>query len=106
MRVPFRSRSHFLSQLGSCSDVTMEGVAALARTGKASLYKRWPNRAELVVAALRRHGGPPLATPADCGSLREDALALLRRGATSLNGLFGEAVRGLIVVRLYSRSSQ
>ncbi|NUR57782.1 MAG: TetR/AcrR family transcriptional regulator [Catenulispora sp.] len=82
--------------------LTMEGVAARAHTGKASLYKRWPNRAELVVAALRHHGGPPLSTPTDTGSLREDVLALLRRGAKSLNGLFGEAVRGLMAESLRS----
>lgn len=82
--------------------LTMEGVAARARTGKASLYKRWPNRAELVVAALRHHGGPPLATPTDTGSLRGDVLSLLRRGAKSLNGLFGEAARGLMAESLTS----
>lgn len=82
------------------AQLTMEGVAARARTGKASLYKRWPNRAELVVAALRHHGGPPPAAPPDHGSLREDTLALLRHGAKSLNGLFGEAVRGLMAESL------
>ncbi|MEO3753257.1 TetR/AcrR family transcriptional regulator [Streptomyces sp. B6B3] len=80
--------------------LTMERVAARAHTGKASLYKRWPNRAELVVAALRHRGGPPLAAPADTGSLRGDVLALLRHGATLLNGLFGEAARGLMAESL------
>lgn len=80
--------------------MTMQSVAARARTSKASLYKRWPNRAEMVVAALRhRGGGEPMATP-DTGSLREDVLCVLRRGAESLNGLFGEAARGLMAENL------
>lgn len=79
--------------------MTMQSVATRARTSKASLYKRWPNRAEMVVAALRHRGGGPMAVP-DTGSLREDVLAVLRRGADSLNGLFGEAARGLMAENL------
>jgi len=79
--------------------LAMERVAARARTSKASLYKRWPTRAELVTAALRRHRGPADPAP-DTGSLREDVLTLLRRGAASLEGPFGEVVRGLMVETL------
>lgn len=81
------------------SRLAMERIAARARTSKASLYTRWPNRAELVVAALRhRHGGPEPVP--DTGSLREDVLTLLRRGAARLDGIFGEAVRGLMAETL------
>jgi AcrR family transcriptional regulator len=80
--------------------LAMERIAARARTSKASLYKRWPNRAELVVAALQQlGGGDPEPTP-DTGSLREDVLALLRFGARSLDGIFGEAARGLMAENL------
>jgi AcrR family transcriptional regulator len=75
--------------------LTMEGVAARAHTSKASLYKRWPGRADLVLAALRHRRGDPPSTP-DTGSLRGDVLALLRNGAAQLNGLMGEVVRGLM----------
>jgi AcrR family transcriptional regulator len=58
--------------------LTMEGVAARARTSRAVLYRRWPNRPELVVAAVRHHTEvTPLGVP-DTGSLRGDLLALLR----------------------------
>ncbi|TDD64977.1 TetR family transcriptional regulator, partial [Actinomadura rubrisoli] len=33
--------------------LTMEGVAAAARTGKAALYRRWPSKDELVTDALK-----------------------------------------------------
>jgi AcrR family transcriptional regulator len=80
--------------------LAMGRIAARAHTSKASVYKRWPNRAELVVAALQ-HGLPAEPDPVpDTGSLREDVLALLRRGAGLLDGLFGEAVRGLMVETL------
>jgi AcrR family transcriptional regulator len=79
--------------------LAMERVATRAHASKASLYKRWPNRAELVVAALRHLGGGPDPAP-DTGSLREDVLTLLRRGAARLDGLFGEAARGLMAETL------
>jgi AcrR family transcriptional regulator len=79
--------------------LTMERIAARAHTSKASLYKRWPNRAELVVAALRHQRGEPEPAP-DTGSLREDVLTLLRRGSARLDGFFGEVVRGLMAETL------
>jgi len=79
--------------------LAMERIAARAHTSKASLYKRWPNRAELVVAALRHQRGEPEPAP-DTGSLREDVLTLLRRAAARLDGTFGQAARGLMAETL------
>ncbi|WP_211763301.1 TetR/AcrR family transcriptional regulator [Kutzneria sp. CA-103260] len=39
--------------------LTMEGVAARARTGKAAVYRRWSSRQALVLDAVR-HSMPPL----------------------------------------------
>jgi AcrR family transcriptional regulator len=39
--------------------LTMEGVAARAHTGKAAVYRRWPNKRALTLDALR-HVLPPL----------------------------------------------
>jgi len=58
--------------------LSMESVASRARTSRAVLYRRWPNRAELVLAALRRHASFDLSDIPDTGSLREDLLTLLR----------------------------
>src|SRR5208282_2240530 len=49
-----------------------------ARTSRAVLYRRWPNRPELVVAALRHHTDFASTAVPDTGTLRGDALALLR----------------------------
>ena len=42
---------------------SVEGVAARAKTGKASIYRRWPTKQELVLDALVAG----LPTPAQCG---------------------------------------
>jgi AcrR family transcriptional regulator len=57
--------------------LTMEGVAARAGTGKAVLYRRWPKRAELVLAAMRHHVGSITSQIPDTGHLRQDVLIVL-----------------------------
>ena len=59
--------------------LTMDGVATRAGTSKAVLYRRWRNRAELVLAALRQNRPMLSGEVPDTGSLRGDVLALLRR---------------------------
>lgn len=60
------------------SNLTMESVATRARTGIAVLYRRWPNKDELVCDALKHHrASRPIELP-DTGALRGDLLALLR----------------------------
>ena len=59
--------------------LTMEGVADRAGTSKAVLYRRWPHRAQLLIAALRRVVTPLAEEVPDTGDLREDLLALLTR---------------------------
>lgn len=58
------------------ASLTMEGVAARAETNKTVLYRRWPTRPELVLAAGRHHKSA-IEVP-DTGSLRGDVLGLLR----------------------------
>ena len=81
------------------SRLAMERIAVRAGASKASLYRRWPSRAELVIAALGYHYAAPEPVP-DTGNLRDDVLALLRLGATRLNGIFGVAARGLMAETL------
>ncbi len=58
--------------------LTMESVATRAKTGVAVLYRRWPNKDELVLAAIRHYGETrPVQVP-DTGTLRGDVLALLK----------------------------
>jgi AcrR family transcriptional regulator len=58
--------------------LTMETVAARAKTGVAVLYRRWPRKDDLVLAAIRHYGDThPIDVP-DTGRLRDDVLALMR----------------------------
>jgi AcrR family transcriptional regulator len=71
--------------------VTMEGIAARARTGKAALYRRWPSKADLVVDVLQRCLAPMDDVP-DHGNVRDDLLAVLRRLAGVVNSPAGCAI--------------
>lgn len=60
--------------------MSMDAVAARAQVSKATLYRRWPGKPELVVEALRqRHS--QVQMPPDTGSLRGDLIELLRATA-------------------------
>jgi len=63
------------------SRLTMEGVAARAHTGKQVIYRRWADRAQLAIAAVRHTLGPLVPEVPQTGSLREDLLTLMRRMA-------------------------
>lgn len=58
--------------------LTYEAVAARAGTSRAVLYRRWPTKRELVLAALSRKAPPVPNEPPDTGNLRSDVIALLR----------------------------
>ena len=57
--------------------LTMESVAARAKTGVAVLYRRWPNKDDLVIAAIRHYGTTRPVDIPDTGSLRGDMFALI-----------------------------
>jgi AcrR family transcriptional regulator len=57
--------------------LTMESVAARAKTGVAVLYRRWPNKDDLVLAAIGHYGTTHPVDIPDTGSLRSDMIALL-----------------------------
>jgi AcrR family transcriptional regulator len=58
--------------------MTMDAVARRAGASKATLYRHWPNKAELVVAAIRQMRGDADEALPDTGCLRDDLLALLK----------------------------
>jgi AcrR family transcriptional regulator len=63
--------------------LTIDAVAARAGVNKTTVYRRWPSKTELLVAALvsLRDDEPE---PPDTGSLREDLLQLLQQVATRM----------------------
>ncbi|MEV1174986.1 TetR/AcrR family transcriptional regulator [Nonomuraea sp. NPDC049784] len=68
-------------------ELTYDAVAARARTSRTVLYRRWPHRRDLVLAALH-HQAPPLPPPVpDTGSLRTDLLTQLSQVSTRMTEL-------------------
>jgi AcrR family transcriptional regulator len=72
--------------------LSIERVADRARTGKASIYRRWPTRLELVLDCLD-HTMPAFNDPPDTGRVRDDLLEVLRRIADTMNSRVGDATR-------------
>jgi AcrR family transcriptional regulator len=82
--------------------LTMEGVAARAKTNKAVVYRRWPNKGHLIIAALKKYPLkkylPLLNSEApDSGNLREDVLILLGRITKPLQDIGAETIHGILV---------
>lgn len=86
-----------LNQLNAVgfANLTMEGVAACARTGKASLYRRWGCKEDLVLDAFQQVMPGAHDDPAT-GSLRTDLLAVLNRTVAVLGSPVGRVVRTLL----------
>jgi AcrR family transcriptional regulator len=76
--------------------LTIEGVALRAQAHKSVIYRRWPNRASLIQAALRHRLGKLAAQFPDTGNLREDVLIVLRSYRDYVAGIKPEVIHGLI----------
>src|SRR4051812_5359458 len=73
------------------ANLTMESAAARARTGIAVLYRRWANKDELVLAAIKHYrNSHPVDVP-DTGTLRGDLLAALTSMGEAGAGFFAIA---------------
>ena len=81
--------------------LTLERVAARARTSRSVLYRRWSSRAELAVDACKRHMLANAQIP-DTGALRSDMIALLRLMSSRMRSPFGNVLRGLLADMLRS----
>src|ERR1044072_1280453 len=75
--------------------LTVEGVARRAGTNKNAIYRRWPNRAALGVAAYR-HLAEDTVQPPRTAALREDALTLLRAINCGQSSPAARALRSLL----------
>ncbi|MFE7977337.1 TetR/AcrR family transcriptional regulator [Streptomyces shenzhenensis] len=66
-----------LAEVGYAS-MTMDLVAARARAGKATMYRRWPSKEDLVLDAvsLLQSREPGVSNLLDTGSLRGDFIAM------------------------------
>jgi AcrR family transcriptional regulator len=73
-----------------------DNVATRARASKATLYRHWPTKADLVTAAVRASDVVGVPVP-DTGSLRGDLLAYFGTLAEQIGGEEGHVLAGLFV---------
>jgi AcrR family transcriptional regulator len=60
-------------------DMTIDAVAVRAGTSRAVLYRRWPNKQELVLATLAHEVRKDVVVIPDTGCLRGDVIELLQQ---------------------------
>jgi AcrR family transcriptional regulator len=84
--------------------MTMDRVARRAGTNKNAIYRRWPHRAALGAAAYRHLAADREPAP-DTGSLRGDALELLRRANATWSSPRGAVLRDLLAATEHAGGS-
>lgn len=80
------------------SAMTMDMVALRAKAGKATLYRRWPSKEELILDAVDRMKGTAvdLKDLPDTGDLRADLIALFRPQSAEEDTRRLSAMAGLV----------
>jgi AcrR family transcriptional regulator len=81
--------------------LTIEGVAARAGVGRPTIYRRWPSKPALVVAALVHSTRLAVPMP-DTGSLRDDLVAVQRHQVELMNSPESRRVTAGLVADLAS----
>ena len=78
--------------------MSMEGVAAAAGVGKTTIYRRYPGKRELVVAAVSSLAASVEAPP-DSGDTRADLLTFMRQMHALFTGGPGFSMLGTLLVK-------
>jgi AcrR family transcriptional regulator len=87
--------------------MSIESIASRAKVSKATIYRRWPGKAELVADALRSRHEPHMVEAVDTGSLRGDLLAMVEWMLEQIAGVNGALICGMATaVRADARLGQ
>lgn len=84
-----------LAAVDGLRGLRMEAVAARAGVGKATVYRRWSSKEDLLTDAVRAVARD-IEAP-DLGSVREDYLALTREAAATLSAKTGRLMPQLML---------
>jgi AcrR family transcriptional regulator len=76
---------------------TVGAIAERAGASKATIYRRWPGKSELVADAIRRRARPERPAMPDTGSLRGDLLAVVESIHQLMTSEPGLVLFGLLV---------
>lgn len=80
---------------GGYAGLTMDGIAARAGVGKATLYRRWKSCEDVVAAAVAHFVEGEIQIP-DTGSLEQDLRLLMQRAIETYRGRPGRIMPGLL----------
>lgn len=75
--------------------MTMDAIANQAKASKATIYRMWPDKPQLVAEALQCQFGTDTEMP-DTGSLRGDLLALMTMACEITGSAAGEIIAGVL----------
>jgi len=81
--------------------MTMDAVAARAHASKATIYRGWPSKPELVMDAIEHRYGGGMGAP-DTGSLRGDLYAQLSTVCAAASGDDGAVFTGLLTAATHN----
>ncbi len=76
--------------------MSMDGVAARAQTNKNAVYRRWPSKHELVIAAIMKYVPRPAMKAPNTGNLREDVMTFLLQITDTIQMVGSETVFGIL----------
>jgi AcrR family transcriptional regulator len=76
--------------------ITMDAVANRAQASKATMYRKWPGKAELVAEGLRRCCEAEAECVPDTGTLRGDLAAVVAQMSDGIAGDNGAVFLGLL----------
>jgi AcrR family transcriptional regulator len=94
-RAILQATTELLAERGLAA-MTIEDIAARARVGKASVYRRWPSKGTLALDAFLNDFLERQPVP-DTGSLRDDLLGMLRAWVRAVRQpTTGRTLKGLI----------
>ncbi|MCU4186825.1 TetR/AcrR family transcriptional regulator [Acidiferrimicrobium sp. IK] len=75
--------------------LTMDAVAQRAKASKATIYRHWPDKASLIVDAMRRRSCIDADLP-DTGTLAGDLEGMVRQFLLAMSGTDGPLMVGLL----------
>ena len=81
--------------------MSMDAVATRARASKATIYRGWPSKPELVMDAIEHRYGGKAETP-DTGTLRGDLYAQLTTVCAAASGVDGDVFTGLLTAATHN----
>ena len=85
-----------LSEVGY-DRTTIEAIAQRAQVGKATIYRRFKNKEEILMSAMREHAACTLPH-IDSGNLRDDLIKLISEHVKLLKGPEGELMMSLLAI--------